>query len=96
MTIELTILISVISICCTIYGVARNAKRDVKADAAESTTVLIKLEGIQSGVNEIKQDIKSVKTDVRDLQDKVARVEESTKSAHKRIDEWHHIDTRSE
>lgn len=90
MTIELTILISVISVCATIYGVARNMRRDVKTDAVESTTVLIKLENIQTDVKDMKGDVKGMRQELKEVDKRLTKVEESAKQAHKRIDEWHH------
>lgn len=90
MTIELTILISVISISFAIYsGVSnlkRNQKIDTKTDATEMTTVIVKLENIGNGISEIKTEMSNVKEDVKEIRERVIRVEESSKQAHKRID----------
>ncbi len=85
--IELTILISIITVCCTVYGVSRNIRIDTQSAEKDHTTVLIKLENIQTGVSEIKADIRGVKEDVKDLEKRMAKVEESAKQAHKRLDE---------
>lgn len=87
MKIEVTVVISIITVCCTVYGVSRNLRLDAQSQEKSLTTVLIKLENIQNGISEIKTDIKSVKGDVKDLETRMARVEESTKQAHKRLDE---------
>ena len=50
------------------------------------TTVLIKLESIAEGIVEIKSDIKNVKQEVESLRERVAKVEASASSAHKRVD----------
>jgi hypothetical protein len=71
-------------------GYLRTAKRDdnqdTKDEASNSTRVEIKLDYAISGINEIKSDIRDTKKDVGCLADRVTRVEESTKSAHHRLD----------
>lgn len=100
MTIEITVtvLISVISVSAAIYfGIKSNRRADrqdvdeqkkvAAADASSNTAILIKLEAIGVGVTEIKGDIKSMKLDVKDITERLIVVEQSTKSAHKRLDE---------
>lgn len=72
----------------------RNVKGDSKNDGAQISEVLVKMELVQSDLKEIKADFKSelkgVKSDMENLKDRVTIVEQSTKSAHKRIDGLHH------
>lgn len=91
MSIELTILLSVISVSTAVYfGLKRN-RREEKADdqkeAVNMTTVVIKLENISNGVNEIKGELRGVREDVRDVRERQSRSEESLKSAWNRINE---------
>lgn len=87
MSIEITLLISIITICCTIYAASRNWTKDTREDQAEQTTILVKLENISAGINEIKTDMRSVKTDLQEHDRRLTRLEESAKQAHKRLDE---------
>ncbi len=91
MSIELTILISVVSVVFAIYTGTSNMKRsntvDIKKDAAEMATINVKLDTIGRGVDDIKLEQKTVSKDIKDLSDRVLKVEESTKSAHHRIAE---------
>lgn len=86
MPVELTQLLSVFS--CLIAAVAlwRNLKGDTKANANEMTTVIVKLETINENTKEIKADIKDVKNDMERMKERIVIVEQSVKSAHKRID----------
>lgn len=86
MPVELTQLLSVTS--CLIAGVAlwRNLKGDTKANANEMTTVIVKLETINENTKEIKADIKDVKNDMERMKERLIKVEQSTKSAHHRLD----------
>ena len=54
------------------------------------TTVVVKLENIESGVSEIKSDIRNTKSEVQDVRDRLIIVEERAKSAHKRLDDLSH------
>lgn len=91
MTIEIALLISVISVSFAIYAgisnLKRNQKLDAKTDATELTTVIIKLENIGAGIAEIKAEMNSVKNDIREDRERIVKVEESAKQAHKRLDE---------
>ena len=91
MTIEIALLISIVSVFFAIVfglnSMRRNQKADDKKEQNDMTTVLIKLENIQAATNEIKNDMKSVKTDVRHNSEEIIRMDESLKSAWKRINE---------
>ena len=69
MTIEVALLVSIISvfaaICFGLANMRRNQKADDKREQSDMTTVIIKLESIRVDTNEIKNDIKSLKSDVR-------------------------------
>lgn len=90
MSIEVSILISAVSVAFALYSgisnMKRNNKQDTANDAAQLTTVIVKLENISSGVTEIKSELKNVKNDIQDLRDRLIIVEQSTKSAHHRLD----------
>lgn len=91
MTIEGALVISALSLAFGIYQGVTNMKRnrtaDDKNDATQLTTVIVKLENISAGISDIKSDMRNVKDEVKDMRDRLIKVEESTKSAHHRIDE---------
>lgn len=62
-------------------------KANEHKEAENKTTVLIKLENIGDDVKEIKSEIRDVKVDISSLTERLARVEASCASAHKRLDE---------
>ena len=90
MTIEAALLISGISVTFGIYqGVSnlkRNERTEAKNDASELTTVIVKLENIGDGIKEIKSELGNIKQDINDITVRLVKVEESNKSAHKRLD----------
>ena len=90
MTIEVTILISVVSVASAIYfGLKSNRRNDIKdiqEKAERDTRINIKLDDISGDVKDVKYDISSVKKKVDDIDRRLIIVEQSTKSAHHRID----------
>ena len=90
MTVEVALLISGVSLAFALYqgitNMKRNKTQDDKQDASQLTTVIVKLENIGEGVNEIKSDMKGVKEDVVELRERIVAVEQSAKSTHHRVD----------
>lgn len=80
----ITVLISAGALFLTII---LNVRSGTKEGASEITTVIVKLESIQSTVTEIKSDVRGIKDDIKEIDHRLIIVEQSTKSAHKRIDE---------
>ena len=70
-----------------ITNLRRNNSADDKKQSAEMTTVIVKLENINIGINEIKADVRNVKSEVQELRERIVVVEQSAKSLHKRVDE---------
>ena len=97
MTIGISTLISIIALFVTLISVAfavyfglKNTKRsdtsDIERKAAETATINVKLDQIGGDVRDIKYDMTAVKRDVQSLTERMITVEQSTKSAHHRID----------
>ena len=90
MKIELAYALSAAGIIFGIYegikSLQRARNKDASEDAATLTTVIVKLESISQGVSEIKSDLCSVKSDIRESRERIIKTEESLKQAHKRID----------
>ena len=84
------VVISILSLAvAAIVGftnVKRNQSTDNRQAAAEMTTVIDKLETINTSVSEIKADVRNTRTDMQDLRDRLIIVEQSAKSAHRRLD----------
>lgn len=90
MKIEVTTLISAISLIIAIVVAISNIRNknyiNDRESASQVTTLIVKLENIADGINEIKADMRSMKTDVDDMRERLIKVEQSCKIAHKRID----------
>ena len=91
MTVEISLMISILSVGFAItFGIItamRNKKTDDQREASDMTAVMIKLEKIADDTSEIKNDLKSLKTDVRHNSESIIRLDESLKSAWKQINE---------
>ena len=94
MPIEYTIIISFVSVVCTVIGVSigmsnlrRNSKLDDKHESTQFARVEVQLEYIAKNVSEILCDMNDIKNEIKEHRDRILRTEESTKQAHKRIDE---------
>ena len=90
MTVELTVLIS---IACALGGLVigvltalRNSKKDREADGKQMGTILTNIGHIQKGVEDIQSRLKDADERYIDIATRLCKVEDSTKSAHKRID----------
>ena len=93
--IEVSMLISIISVFFAVYfGLAnkrRNERNDNEHEAEERATtnamVITKLENIGNDVKDIKREYRETRADVQRLSERVVVVEQSLKSCHKRLDE---------
>ena len=78
---------SIIGVLTTLWTINRNKTEDVKRDTKEDAVLSTKLDYISRGVDDIRLDIKAQDKRIADIGNRLIRVEESTKSAHHRIDE---------
>ena len=96
MSIDISLLVAIISTCSAVFfgaqALKRNRTTDDKADATQLATVIVKLDAVGTTVNEIKADMRTHKTEQQYLRDKIIAIESSVKSAHKRIDGLERID----
>lgn len=90
MTIEIALLISLVSVSFAIFFGMKNAKRgdvkDIEQRVAERTETNMKLDEIGRNVQDIKYDITATKNEVKALGERIVSVEQSTKSLHHRVD----------
>lgn len=90
MEIEITILISIITVALSAYFGLKNNKRsdtkDIEERVKENTRINFKLDNIASTTQEIKTEISSMRNDIKNHNDRLITVEQSVKSAHHRLD----------
>jgi len=79
MTIEISLLLSGISVAFAVYlGMARQSREkeaSAKSDASAMTTVVVKLQAIETGIAEIKTEIFCIKNDFKADHDRLTRLE---------------------
>lgn len=92
MTIEAATALSLASLLISTYIGLENLKRgknaDTQKDATQMTTVMVKLDALNSTMLEIKSEITNTKSDIKDILERLVVVEQSSKSAHKRLDDY--------
>lgn len=82
-----------IGIATFLFAVVWNARNDKRATVHEieervkdNTRINTKLDDISSVSREIKEDVSSMRRDIQSHNDRLIKVEESVKQAHKRLD----------
>lgn len=88
-----SIISATVGIIGVIFGLVsflRNKRQDDNTEGRESGTVLSDLGYIKAGVDEIKAEQKDQRKTNIEFITRLTAVEESTKQAHKRIDELKH------
>lgn len=90
MQIELSVLISIVSVVFAVtigvINVRRNKTKDDKSEAHQAATLNVRLESIEDGISEIKSDIKNIIAETKENRERIIKVEESSKQAHRRLD----------
>lgn len=82
-----SVIVMVISCLIAFFAYKRNRKKDDKEVDERAIRMEDNVEHIRTKIDELVADEKETKAEILDLRQRVTVVEESTKSAHKRIDE---------
>ncbi|MBJ9983598.1 hypothetical protein IBT50_25610 [Bacillus sp. S70] len=86
MNIEIGVLIAVLSLAISYFAYSLNRTKSIKSDGQQSAEMKAELGYIRKGVDDIRIDLKASEKQMIALGERVTRVEESSKQAHKRID----------
>ena len=97
---NITIIISLCSLAAALAGVLisyrvfkNNQKKDTEEHGETRGVMASDIGYIKAGVDDLKRETRETRVTISDLNERVTRCEESTKQAHKRIDEIHnHIE----
>jgi len=91
--LDFSVFTTILALLISAIALWRNIKGDTKGEGAQVSEILVKMELVQSDLKEIKADfkaeIRTLKGDVEALKERMIVVEQSCKSAHKRIDNLH-------
>ena len=83
----ITIICTLLGAILGIVGAINYYKSKVQQDTTCNTQMKSQLDYISKGVDDIRLDIKAQANKINDIDIRLARVEESTKSAHNRLDD---------
>ena len=93
MSIELSILIAICGLLITASTFFLNKNKSIREDGHKNAVISTKLDNIERGVESIRIDIKANEKRVSELaeknvrlEEKCFRIEESIKTAHRRLD----------
>lgn len=90
MTIEIALLISIVSVCLSaVFGFAgykRNNNTDVETQARRDAVIEVKLDQISANVNELKERFNKFENRVNEFDKRLAVVERKVDKAHERMD----------
>ena len=85
---------SIISMCIalaallfTALSFRRTSNQDTSATAAERATMNANIQYIRQSIDDIKLENRAIQTDISEMKTKIVEIEQSTKSAHKRLDD---------
>lgn len=80
-------IIAIVSVGIAFVALLLSARGGTRNDAAESAMTRAKLDSISSGVDDIRLDMRMMRDRLDSLHERMAKVEASVASAHKRIDQ---------
>lgn len=91
MTIEVALLLSIISVAFSVFFGIKNSKKSDQKDIADriarDTRTDMKLDEISSNVRDVKETVKNIQNDIKDHEGRIVKLESSYKAEHKRLDE---------
>ena len=98
MNVDITVLVTLVGLVGTVSGIyfgfwkaKKDEQKTLKEDTVQNTVVATKLDNISKGVDDIRIDFKTQAREIQRMQLDQARLDESVKSAHHRIDELQEI-----
>ncbi|WP_107951726.1 hypothetical protein [Lysinibacillus parviboronicapiens] len=86
MSIEMSLLFGAIGTLLCVLGAIITMKKDSKNQGTSEASIFSKVDYIAQGVDDIKLDLKDQARKIESQNERLIRVEESAKSAHKRLD----------
>lgn len=90
-TISIALICSLISVIISYLTFQRNGRKETREDVRDNVETKAKLNYIVQAVDEIRLDNKARDREVSDINIRLTKLEESCKSAHKRLDEKENI-----
>lgn len=86
------VVVSIVSVICSIIFGSKNNKRtdtkEIEERVKENTRINFKLDNIADSIKDVRKDLSDVKGEIQQHNDKIIKLEESVRSAHRRLDEF--------
>lgn len=79
-TIVVSIIALIISAISVFAGMKRNSKKDNQEDAARMTTVIVKLENIGDDIKDVKTDVRELRGDMINHTERLAAIEQKVRA----------------
>jgi hypothetical protein len=86
MTVEIGVLIAIGGLLMSFLTYQLNRQKETKTDTRQDAKIQAQLDYIGKGVDDIRIELRANQKDIGALNERVTRVEESSKQAHKRLD----------
>jgi len=83
---ETTVLISIGALVVAALGLILNAKKDTRQDAATLSKIETGMDAANSGITDIRVELRTIKTDISNHSERLARVEARVENNTHRID----------
>lgn len=94
MTIEIALLISIVSVTSAVFFAIKSNKRadskEIAERVARDTKLDMKLGEIGNDVKEVKETVRTIQNDVKDHEGRISKLEASCNRLHERIDNFPH------
>lgn len=91
MTVEVALIVSIVSVSFSIFFGLKNSKKsdvkDIEARVARDTKTDMKLDEISKDVKEVKDTVRNIQNDIKDHEGRIVKLESSYKAERKRLDE---------
>jgi chromosome segregation ATPase len=85
MTMDTNTATAVIAMISLVFSIYVYLTKETKGDATEITTIIVKLENINTGINEIKTELAKIKEDQQDDHDRVIKLEQQVQTLFKTV-----------
>ncbi|BDU83936.1 hypothetical protein SNUCP4_36560 (plasmid) [Clostridium perfringens A] len=90
MNVDLTVIIGILGTLSGVFFGIWKAKKDsdrsIREDTVQDTVLATKIDYISNGVDDIRLDFKAQAREIQGIKLDIAKLQESTKSAHHRLD----------
>jgi len=80
------VVISLGALLVAFIGLILNSRKDTRSDAAQNATTQTKLDNLITGVTDIRVEVRSMRSDINDHSERLARVEARAESNTHRLD----------